>query len=127
MVRAVEPRPSAPRAQTRGPLVRLEPPTSRRRSRVPELVLGIVLVAAFGLGTVLWQTSSAKREPKLVLARPVQRGDVLTADALRVENVRLTTGVNAVGSDEARTVVGKIAVADLAAGTTWCPPRGSAS
>ena len=117
MVRAVDrPAPST-RATSRGPLVRLEPPTTRRRTRVPELVLGVVLVAAFGLGTVLWQTSTARREPKLVLARAVSRGDVLTADALRVENVRLSAGVESVSSAEAKLVVGKAAVADLAAGT----------
>jgi hypothetical protein len=97
--------------------VRLDPPTNRRRTRVPELVLGVVLVAAFGLGTVLWQTSTSKRQAKLVLSRALSRGDVLTADALRVENVRLSAGVESVSSAEAKVVIGKAAVADLAPGT----------
>jgi hypothetical protein len=88
---------------------------------VPELVLGVVLVGVFALGSVLWQTSTARREPKLVLARAMQRGEVLTPDALRVENVRLTGAVASIGSDEARTVVGRIAVADLAPGTLVSP------
>jgi SAF domain len=116
MARAID-RPPAGRSAARGQLVRLEPPTTRRRARVPEIALGVALVAIFGLATVLWQTSTSKREPMLVLARPVARGEVLTADVLRSENVRLTGGVSSVSSGDARLVIGKLAVADLPAGT----------
>jgi hypothetical protein len=89
----------------------------RRRSRVSEIVVGVVVVATCALGVVVWHASVARTEAVLVLARPVRAGETLSADALRVEDVHLGAGVSRVAASDLRAVVGKVASADLAAGT----------
>jgi flagella basal body P-ring formation protein FlgA len=103
------------------PALRLEANGTRRRSRVSELVLGIVVVAACALGVVLWHSSTSKTESVLVLARPVRAGEALTADATRVEEVHLGPGVDRVAATDLRAVVGQVAGTDLAAGTLVAP------
>src|SRR5262245_33522552 len=58
---------------------------SRRRARVSELALGVVVVAVCALGVVLWQRSTTSTEGVLVLARSLRAGEALGADDLRVE------------------------------------------
>jgi hypothetical protein len=112
-------RPSAAAASARStrPALRLEAGGIRRRSRVSEIVVGIVVVATCALGVVLWHSSSSKTVSALVLARPVRAGEALAADAVRAEEVHLGPGVGRVAATDVRTLVGKVASADLAAGT----------
>ncbi len=101
--------------------LRVQPVDRRRRSRISELVLGVVIVAGFGLGVVLWHTSSTSGQSALVLAHPVKAGDVLHADVLRAETVRLGATVAHVDAADATSVIGRVATADLAAGTLVAP------
>ncbi len=96
---------------------RFEPVSARRGAKLPEVVLGVVLVAAFGLGSVLWQASSSRKQPVLVLTKAVHRGSVVTREDLRVADVRLGSGISNVASLDASSVVGKTAAADLKVGT----------
>src|SRR3954452_20044907 len=114
-------RPLPSSSAPRRPLVRLEPVEPRRRSRVSEIVVGVVVVAACGLGTVLWQASSSHRERVLVLAHAVKAGEPITSGDLTVGDVHLGTGVDAVPTDEAGRVLAHVAVADLPAGTLVAP------
>jgi hypothetical protein len=99
----------------------VQPVDARRRSRLSELVLGVVIVAVFGLGVVLWHTSTTSGQSALVLARPVKAGEELHADAVRTETVRLGTTVAHVDAADAPKVLGRVATADLAAGTLVAP------
>jgi Flp pilus assembly protein CpaB len=103
------------------PATRLEPGRTRRRSRVSEIVVGIIVVATCALGVVLWHSSTSRTEPVLVLDRPVRAGDALTADAVRVEDVHVGAGVGRVAATDLRTIVGRVASTDLAAGTLVSP------
>jgi hypothetical protein len=103
------------------PLVRVDATSWRRRSRVSEIVVGVVIVSVFGLGVVLWHASSTHTESVLVLARSVRAGESLQAGALRSEAVQVGAAVDHLPASEASRVVGKVATADLAAGTLVSP------
>jgi hypothetical protein len=89
----------------------------RRRARLSEMALGVVVVAVCALGVVLWQRSTTSTEAVLVLGRSMRAGEELLADALRVEEVHVGSLVGHVGAADSRRVVGKTATADLPAGT----------
>jgi hypothetical protein len=91
--------------------------TGRRRARVSELALGVVVVAVCALGVVFWQRSTTSTEAVLVLGRSVHAGEVLAADALRVEDVHVGATVGHLAAADAARVVGQAATADLPAGT----------
>ncbi len=102
-------------------LVRVDPGAPRRRSRLSEIVIGVVVVLVFGLGVVLWHASSTRTEAVLVLARSVRAGEALEAGALTSEAVQVGGGVDHVAASDAGRVVGKVATTDLAAGTLVSP------
>jgi hypothetical protein len=91
------------------------------RVRVPELVLGVLLVAGFGLATVVWHARSAQVTPIAVLAHDVPRGATLVAGDLKPVATRLEPGLEVVPWSRAGTLVGRTAVADLRAGTPLAP------
>ena len=53
------------------PLVRIDAVNTRRRSRLSEIVIGVVVVLVFGLGVVLWHASTTHSELALVLTRRI--------------------------------------------------------
>ncbi len=109
---------SAPR---RDDAVRLRPTPRGRRVRVPELVLGVLLVGVFGLGAVLWWSSSTASAPVAVLRVPLAAGAVVTEADLRPADVTLSAGVGAVAWSARSQLVGKSAVAALPAGAVLVP------
>ena len=110
-----------PARATRPEAVRLAPAPGPRRVRVPELVLGVVLVGVFALGAVLWQSSSNRRVSVAVLASPVGAGDVIDEADLRPAEVALGDGVAAVAWEARQQLVGKTAAAALPAATVLVP------
>jgi len=99
------------------PLVRIDAANTRRRSRISEIVVGVVIVLVCGLGVVLWHASTTHSELALVLTRSLRAGETLTADALTSRAVQVGSSVSHVSASEAGRVVGKVATADLSAGT----------
>ena len=99
------------------PLVRIDAANTRRRSRISEIVVGVVIVLVCGLGVVLWHASTTHSELALVLTRSLRAGETLTADALTSRAVQVGSSVSHVSASEASRVVGKVATADLSAGT----------
>lgn len=94
----------------------LEPPKGRR-VRAPELAVGVLVTVGFALAAVLWQLNAVQREPALALAADVARGEVLVAADVRVVYLASDDAIAHLGRDDAALVVGRVAVADLAAGT----------
>jgi SAF domain len=103
------------------PFVRVDPVGAKRRSRMAEIAVGVVVVLVFGLGVVLWHASTTRSEMVLVLARSLRAGEALPADALTSSSVQIGTSVEHVAASDASRVVGKVATADLAAGTLVAP------
>ena len=94
--------------------VRLAPP--RRRARLPEAAVGAAVMIACSLAAVLWHMSATEKVPALALARSVARGEVVERDDLRVVYLAADEPVAHLGRDQAGSVVGRVAQADLPAG-----------
>lgn len=98
-----------------GPQFRLDPP-NKRRTRLPELALGMAMMIGFALAAVLWHMNSTEKYPALALSRPVERGQVIQAADLRIVYVASDDRIAHLGKDEAAGVIGRIAVSDLSKG-----------
>lgn len=97
--------------------IALEAAPTARRVKVPELILGLGLTVGFALAALVWHANSTQRDPALALAAGVDRGDMITAEDLEV--VYLGTDDRVARLDPSRSVdvIGRIAAADLEAGT----------
>lgn len=95
--------------------ISLAPPG--RRVRMPELVIGVLVMSVFALGAVLWHLSAVDRSPALAIVGTVERGDVISADDLRVVYVSSDEAVARMGESQMSEVVGRVALVDLAPGT----------
>ena len=95
--------------------ISLAPPG--RRVRMPELVVGVLVMSVFALGAVLWHLSAVDRSPALAVVGTVDRGDVISADDLRVVYVSSDDAVARMSESQMTEVVGRVALVDLAPGT----------
>lgn len=99
----------------------LEPPTSARRARLPELVVGLVVMLAFALAAALWHMSSVERDPTLALARDVRQGEIIEASDLRVVYLSSDGDVARLAEGDVSRVAGRVALTDLPRGTVLTP------
>jgi hypothetical protein len=97
--------------------LRVEPPLSTGRRRLPELVLGIFLVAGCALGAVLLAASGRERTPALALRADVSRGAVLSPDDLETVYVGSDQPIAYLQPGDDEQVVGRAALTDLKGGT----------
>ncbi len=88
-----------------------------RRTRIPELALGVLLVAGCALAAVAWQTLSDPSRAVLAVRNDIDRGDIITAADLQAVEIATDDQVNLIPSGSAATMVGRIAQVDLATGT----------
>jgi len=84
---------------------------------MPELVIGVLVMSVFALGAVLWHLSAVDRSPALAVVGTVERGDVISADDLRVVYVSSDEAVARLSESQMAEVVGRVALVDLAPGT----------
>lgn len=98
----------------------LQPPPGRR-ARLPEFVVGAALVVGFSLAAVLWHMGTTDKDPALALAAPVARGEMVEASDLRVVYVASDDPIARLGRSDAESIVGRVALADLPAGTILTP------
>jgi hypothetical protein len=89
----------------------------RRRARLPEVALGVLLMVGFSLAAVLWHMSATERVPVLALAGEVARGEVIEPGDLLVVYLGADQPVAHLPRGAAGELVGRVAVADLPAGT----------
>jgi len=89
------------------------PPLLRSRIRVPEMALGLGLVAAGTLGSVLW-AARGPSERILVAARSIPRGDVLDPSSVRWATV---SGDRIVGISDPSELRGRVVIGDVDPGT----------
>jgi hypothetical protein len=90
---------------------------SSGRRRLPELVLGIFLVAGCALGAVLIAASGRERTPVLALSQNISRGDVLDPGDLETVYVGSDSSIAYLRSNDDEQVLGRAALTDLKAGT----------
>lgn len=100
-----------------GPL-RFTPPAGQaRRPRLSWVALGLVVLLAAGLLGAVVMVRAADRQPVLVLAQPIQRGQQVTEGHLRTVGVASDGEVALLPAADRAAVVGRTAVASLPAGT----------
>ena len=95
--------------------------SSRRRVQVPQLLVAVLLVALSALAAVVLFSRVAARDPVLALANDLERGQVITAEDLRVVYLGTDDPISVVPSDGLSSLVGLMAVTDLEAGTIVTP------
>ena len=111
------------RSETRTPPSRRDrgelglPSPARRRVRIPQLALGLLLAGGAALAFVLFQTASTQRIPVLALAVDVERGQTLQLEDLQVVQVGIDQPTAVVPADQPELLLGRTVVADLPAGT----------
>jgi hypothetical protein len=93
------------------------PSPARRRVRLPQLALGLLLAGGAALGFVLFHATAVQRTPVLALAVDVWRGQTLQLEDLQVVQVGIDQPAAVTPADQAGLVVGRTVVADLPAGT----------
>lgn len=93
--------------------LRLEPPSAAPRRRLPELVLGIFLVAGCALAAVLLAAAGRERTPALALKGDIDRGHVLSEDDLQTIYIGADADVAHVSPDDEADLVGRAALSNL--------------
>jgi len=93
------------------------------RRRVPEITVGLFLVALFALGGTWFYANSTDRDAVLSLRNPVERGQVITVDDLQVVQINTDDALNVLPREQSGAVVGRIALHDLSAGTLVTPDQ----
>lgn len=89
--------------------------------RLPELAVGIFIVAASIGGAVFWQRSVEAGTAVLVVARDVRRGDVLTRNDLAEVVLTSSADIALIRSSAVNEVVGRRVTADVKSGTPLVP------
>jgi len=97
--------------------LRVRPPERAARRRLPELTIGLLLVALGALVVVLWTSSATARVPVLAVARDVDPGTALAAGDLRTVDVAVDADVPLLRAERAPEVVGRRTRTGLAGGT----------
>lgn len=109
------------RSGTGDGVARLRVQPAGRQVRVPQLVVAVLLVAVSALAAVVVFSQASAREPVLALANPVERGQMLSAEDLRVVYVASDDPVETVSAERLGSLVGLMAVTDLDAGVIVAP------
>lgn len=97
------------------PVAGIAPP--RRRVRMPELVVGVLVMTVFALGAVLWHLSAVDKSPALAVVGNVERGQTLSATDVRVVYVSSDGALARLTEADLDSVVGRVALVDLGPGT----------
>lgn len=95
----------------------LAPP--KRRVRIPELAVGLLVTVMCALGAVLWHLSATSKVPALAISAEVERGDVI--EAVNLRTIYVASDESVVRITDQAAVVGKVALVDLAPGTLITP------
>lgn len=87
------------------------------RTRIPLLLLGLLIMLGAGLGFAVWSADVNERESVLVAARPIRAGSVVTEDDVRTVQLGGATEVSSLPESILGDLLGTTALADVAEGT----------
>ena len=97
--------------------LRLNPTTPARSRRRSWIAVGVVLVLISALAGAVVIARIADRQPVLALAQPIERGEVLAPEHLRIVEVAADDTLALVAADARGELIGLTAVSALPAGT----------
>ena len=92
-------------------------PLRRRRIRVPELAIGIFVIAASVAVSVVLNTDDDTGSGVLAISQPVERGQVIAADDITVVSISADQDVALLATELSGQVIGMRAAVDIEAGT----------
>lgn len=92
-------------------------PLQRRRVRVPELAIGIFVIAAAVVVSVVLNTGDDDGTGVLALATPVPRGQVIEASDLTVVTLTADRDIALLGTELSTQIIGMRAAVDIESGT----------
>lgn len=110
----------------RGATSRLDldgPGSSVKKSRVPELALGALVLVVSALAALWLFTTSSDRTEVLALANQVERGEVLSLDDLVTVDIASDEALAVLRPEQAAEMVGRVALTDLPAGVLAVPSQ----
>ena len=87
-------------------------PQPARPFRVPEVVIGVLLVAGCALGAVVWHQAASATTTVVVAARAIPRGATITADDLRGAELAGDTRAM-IAAGDAQRLLGQVALVDI--------------
>lgn len=96
-------------------------------TRLPEVALGLLVVASFALATLWWFTSATEKIEVIALSNAVERGEVVDIDDLVVASINSDDPLATIDSSNPDAIVGRVALASLPAGTVLTPSMFAAS
>ena len=99
----------------------------KTRSRLPEIALGLLVIAAFGLASLWWFTSATESVEVLALGTEVQRGEVLELSDLVKVSISTEDELATMAEPRVGDILGRVALTDLPAGTVVTPSMFAAS
>jgi hypothetical protein len=83
--------------------------------------VGLFVTVACALAAVLWHLNTTDRVPALAITAPVERGATIAPDDLTVVYVASDSALTRLDESQAASVVGRVALVDLPAGTLLTP------
>ncbi len=98
-----------------------EAAVTKRKSRIPEIALGVLLVAGCALAALAWQTIADPSRTVLAAGSDIARGQLITSSDLHSIELASNDLLNVLDVTESDLVVGRIAQVDLAVGTVIAP------
>lgn len=91
----------------------------KRRVRLPEVAISVVVVVLFALGAFMWHLSTTSKVPALAVSAEVKRGEVVEMGDLRT--VYVASDDTFARVTDPSSVVGQVALVDIASGTILSP------
>lgn len=89
--------------------------------RVPEVVVGVMLVVGCALGGVLWFRSATDPRTVVVAAGELPRGHVIAAEDLGAATVSAAEGISLIAGADADELLGRVLQIDLEPGEPITP------
>jgi Flp pilus assembly protein CpaB len=108
---------------SRAPAGTHPPATPPGRRNGWRLVIGALVTVTAATGFAALQIAADTTTPVLVVTQPVAAGQVITANDVRVADLRLEPGVEAVRADQAAAAVGRTAAVPLTPGSLLAPSQ----
>lgn len=112
-------RPGTPSSNGHG---RVSGPTitpPKRHVRLPELAISVMVIVFFALGAFMWHLSTSSKVPALAVNGDVKRGEVVESSDLRT--VYVASDDTFASVTDPSSVMGKVALVDIVAGTILSP------
>lgn len=91
--------------------------SDEHRIRIPELAIGVLIVAACVLGALMWQRSMEKGTAVLIAGQDLERGQIITEDDLSAVVVSSDRPLRLLRSTAAPQVIGMRVLVDVPSGT----------